>query len=252
MWREGASKRVLLLAREMGIRKGSKVLDFGSGIGGPGRDIQAVTNCELYGINLSFNQLQSSRNLSKAINPSNPLFEKVANADGQRLPFRANAFDFVYSINMFYHIPHPEEAIGEIARVLKTGGKFGLDDWFLTDTASQRTLSKLRHNWSSPQGFHRLSQTIERLRNHGFTIVKEIDFTEEAGMFLTQKRFGITFDTKVKPTLVDVFPKLYKYEGYQPEHAEMAANQLKEDILYMGRLYRNGQAVYKQIIAQKG
>lgn len=251
MWREGASKRVLNLVRNMKIKVGSRVLDFGSGIGGPGRDIQVATGCELYGINLSYNQIQSSRRLSRAINPANPLFENIINADGQQLPFRASVFDHVYSINTFYHIPNPEQAIDEIAYVLTHGGKFGLDDWFLTNVTSPETLEMLRHNWSSPQGFHCISNIREILETLGFTIIQEFDFTEEAANFLTENRFGLTFDNRVRQILIDVFPRLYKYEEYKPEHAEMAASQLKADIMYMGELYRDGQLVYKQLIAEK-
>ena len=251
MWREGASKRVLKLATLMGIGPGDKVLDFGSGIGGPGRDVQASTGCELYGINITYNQILSSLRLSRAFQPDNPLFTKQVNADGEDLPFRDNTFDDVYSINMFYHIPNSDQALTEIARVLRPGGTFGLDDWFLTDSTTPETARKLRFEWSSPEGFHNIENIKAFMDNHSLKLKEEVDFTKEAGDFLTEDRFGKTFDAHVQPVLIEAFPKIYQYPEYQPEHAQQAAQQLRSAILFMGDLYRNGQAVYKQLVAEK-
>ena len=40
----------------------------------------------------------------------------------QRLPFRDNSFDLIYSINAVEHFPDPEKAISEIIRVTRPGG----------------------------------------------------------------------------------------------------------------------------------
>jgi len=44
--------------------------------------------------------------------------------DGQRLPFRNNTFDLVFSEYVFEHLPDPKSALNEIDRVLKPGGSF--------------------------------------------------------------------------------------------------------------------------------
>lgn len=251
MWRVGTSQRCLRLVHEMAIAPGSLVLDFGSGIGGPGRDIQATTGARVVGINLSRRQLKTSLALSLLQQPDDPLFAELVNADGQSLPFRSQAFDHVYSINMFYHIPAPRQALSEIAGVLKPGGRFGLDDWFLTEHTADATRQQLRANWSSPHGFHELTDMRQWLEQHGLLIVKELDFTDEAGQFLSEERFGAVFDRQVRAGLIEVFPQLYQYAGYVPEHAALAAEQLRSDILYMGELYRSGEAVYTQLIAEK-
>lgn len=43
-------------------------------------------------------------------------------ADAQLLPFRDNWFDFCFSQNAFEHIPDPEKALREVARVTRPGG----------------------------------------------------------------------------------------------------------------------------------
>ncbi len=252
LWRLGASERCLNLFQAMGIRDNELVLDVGSGIGGPGRDLQAAFNSQIVGINLSLNQLISLRQLSRLANPDNPSYTSVINADVQALPLTPTSFDHAFSINVFYHIPNPDLAIAEISRVLKGDGRFGLDDWFLTDQASDRTIDTLRLKWStSPQGFHRFSQITNLMRQHGLRVTWTFDYTYEAAAFLTEERFGRVFDQQVRSRLIEVFPRLYQYPGYQPAHAVLAADQLREDILYMGEVYRNGQVVYRQLLVEK-
>jgi ubiquinone/menaquinone biosynthesis C-methylase UbiE len=46
----------------------------------------------------------------------------LAEADAEHLPFRDDAFHFVYSVGVLHHTPRIEQAIAEIHRVLRTGG----------------------------------------------------------------------------------------------------------------------------------
>jgi ubiquinone/menaquinone biosynthesis C-methylase UbiE len=45
-------------------------------------------------------------------------------ADVQELPFANESFDLVIANHMLYHLPDPDRALGEIARVLRSGGIF--------------------------------------------------------------------------------------------------------------------------------
>lgn len=172
--------------------------------------------------------------------------------DMQRIPFRDGSLDHVYSINAIYHVNEPASVIAESYRVLKPGGRLGVDDWFVTDQTTDEQHAKLRNNWStSADGFHNFNSFQQYVTDMGFRGLEVRDFTEEAGQFLTEDRFGTTYDSQVAPVLVEAFPQLYQYDGYEPEHAQMAVAQLRSDILYMGELYRGGNAVYRQIIAEK-
>lgn len=170
----------------------------------------------------------------------------------QQIPFQDESLDHVYSINAIYHVNDPASVIRESYRVLRSGGRFGVDDWFVTDRTTDGELSQLRYKWStSANGFHNFEQFKDYTDGVGFKIIGVWDFTEEAGAFLSEDRFGATYDSQVAPVLLNAFPKLYKYEGYEPSHAEDAVAQLRSDILYMGELYRGGSAVYRQIIVEK-
>jgi ubiquinone/menaquinone biosynthesis C-methylase UbiE len=47
----------------------------------------------------------------------------------ERLPFLDEAFDVVVSTSTFHYLRRPDEALHEIARVLKPGGKVVITDW---------------------------------------------------------------------------------------------------------------------------
>jgi SAM-dependent methyltransferase len=47
--------------------------------------------------------------------------EYISPASSERLPFKDNSFDFVYSIAAFEHIDKPSETVSEIRRVLING-----------------------------------------------------------------------------------------------------------------------------------
>jgi ubiquinone/menaquinone biosynthesis C-methylase UbiE len=48
--------------------------------------------------------------------------DAIVQADAHRIPFKANRFDRVICYAAFPHFTHPEIALKEMARVLKTGG----------------------------------------------------------------------------------------------------------------------------------
>ncbi len=53
----------------------------------------------------------------------NPLLDAGLSADIYALPFRDNAFDLVFSIYVLEHVERPSALAGEIARVLRPGGR---------------------------------------------------------------------------------------------------------------------------------
>ena len=69
-----------------------------------------ITESRLIGLDISFNLLRSS----KSVIP--------VQGDGEALPFKNRAFDFVLCAAALHHIPKLDRAIAEIARVIKPGG----------------------------------------------------------------------------------------------------------------------------------
>ncbi len=248
-WRQASSERVVSLARRMRMGAGHVALELGCGIGGPGRDINAATGAEIVGLSISASQLLNLVRISREIGSP---YTKVVEADMQNIPLPNDTFDHVYSINAIYHVDSPRAVINESHRVLKDDGCFGVDDWFVTKDVSNSELALLRNNWStSSKGFHDFDGFVDHTKTAGFAVEEIVDFTEEAGDFLSESRFGATYDAQIAPVLLDAFPKLYKYPEYKEAHRHLAVSQLRQNILYMGELYRGGSAVYRQVISTK-
>ncbi|RKZ27901.1 hypothetical protein DRQ26_02255 [bacterium] len=90
-----------------------KILDVGCG-SGLNLKFFSSKELELYGIDISFRALR----LSREVVPD----AAVTVADGQTLPFKDNAFDYITLLGVLEHFPEPREGLSEINRVLKKDG----------------------------------------------------------------------------------------------------------------------------------
>ncbi|KAG8811748.1 Delta(24)-sterol C-methyltransferase, partial [Serendipita sp. 399] len=120
------------LAAKMGLKPGMRVLDVGCGIGGPTREIARFADVKIVGLNN--NQFQVNRatkyaaqaGLSKQVTFVTGDFMKLSEQFGE------NSFDAVYAIEATVHAPSFEGVYGEIKKVLKPGGIFGVYEWVMT------------------------------------------------------------------------------------------------------------------------
>jgi 2-polyprenyl-3-methyl-5-hydroxy-6-metoxy-1,4-benzoquinol methylase/uncharacterized protein YbaR (Trm112 family) len=98
---------------------GAKVLDVGCGAG-RFAEIALDAGAELTAIDLSGAVEACKRNLGDSPHLN------VVQASIYDLPFRANSFDYVYSIGVIQHTPDPERSVREICKLVKPGGQIGL------------------------------------------------------------------------------------------------------------------------------
>lgn len=95
-------------------------------------------------------------------------------SDAQQLPFAPDSFDAVVATLVFCSIPKPRQALGEIARVLKPGGKFYNIDHV---RAGQPTIGVLQDAlapaWKAISGGCHLNRDTEAtLHAAGFTVLE--------------------------------------------------------------------------------
>jgi len=99
------------------IAPGSRVLDIGCGTGRLTIPLQQMTDAEVYGLDLSPEMLEQAMN------------KKGAEAihwilgDAQALPFSDKFFDCTFMCLVLHHIEDRAQAIKEMYRVLKPGGR---------------------------------------------------------------------------------------------------------------------------------
>jgi ubiquinone/menaquinone biosynthesis C-methylase UbiE len=105
--------RYLLEIRKY-LGKSGSVLDVGCGTG---LLLSKLAAKRRIGVDLSSGLLKQLRN------KGGDRGLELVQADAESLPFRADSFDTVYSVNLLEHVPHPERVVSEGVRVLKRGGK---------------------------------------------------------------------------------------------------------------------------------
>lgn len=110
-----------------------RVLDVGCGVGGPAREIARFSGANIVGINNNAyqvdraNKYTSKTELAGQVEFVKGDFMKLAETFGE------NSFDAVYAIEATVHAPSFEGIYGEIQKVLKPGGVFGVYEWCMTD-----------------------------------------------------------------------------------------------------------------------
>lgn len=114
------------LAMQMGLDHEMKVLDVGCGVGGPARFLAAQYGCHVTGIDLTEEFCAVARDLSERVRLAD--YVTFRQGDALDLPFEDAAFDAVWTQHVQMNIADKARFYGELARVLKPGGRLGFYD----------------------------------------------------------------------------------------------------------------------------
>ena len=114
------------LAGALGLAPGMRVLDVGSGIGGPSRYVAATYDCQVVGIDLTEEYCRVAALLAERVG----LGDRVEYHPGNALamPFADAAFAVAYTQHVAMNIEDKPRLYREVWRVLEPGGRFGIYD----------------------------------------------------------------------------------------------------------------------------
>jgi ubiquinone/menaquinone biosynthesis C-methylase UbiE len=116
------------LASRAKLVPGSRVLDVGCGLGGSVRYLATEHNCQATGIDLTAEYIEIATALAERVGLSDVVEFRQASA--LALPFDAGSFDVVWTEHAQMNISDKPGFYGEIARVLKLGGRLVFHDIF--------------------------------------------------------------------------------------------------------------------------
>jgi demethylmenaquinone methyltransferase/2-methoxy-6-polyprenyl-1,4-benzoquinol methylase len=109
----------ILALQKISLKKGSKILDMGCGLGETTKMLSAFfPETDLTGLDQD-EALIEEANDTKGKPGSNM---KFVTGDALDLPFEDNHFDFVFARYLIHHIPDSYAALKEMKRVCKAGG----------------------------------------------------------------------------------------------------------------------------------
>lgn len=121
----GGRESTRALARLAGLRPGMRVLDVGSGVGGPARTLAAEFGVRVLGLDLTREFCRAAALLTRLTG----LTDRVSfqQGDALALPYGDERFDVVWSQNTIMNIPDKARLFRGVHRVLTPGGAFALE-----------------------------------------------------------------------------------------------------------------------------
>ena len=165
------------LAGLANLKPGMRVLDLGSGIGGPARVLAAEFGCVVAGIDLVAEYCRVAEMITRRAGLSHQV--SFQQGDMTALPYDEGIFDAVFTLHTMMNIADKETLADNILRVLKPGGCFALYEvcqgtlsspYFPVPWAGGPKLSFLLR----PEALH------DKLVAHGFQSLFWRDGTEDA------------------------------------------------------------------------
>lgn len=109
------------------IEADALVLDLCAGLAGPARYLAATRGVRVVAVELNEGRARGAGELTRLTGLGSRV--AVVCGDVQRLPLRSHLFDAAVSQEAFLHVPDKRALAGEIARVLKPGGRLAFTDW---------------------------------------------------------------------------------------------------------------------------
>lgn len=166
-----ASRRTVekMAASFEGLGPDSRVLDMGSGYGGSARYLANAHGCRVVALNLSEVENERARELNREAG----LDELIEVVDGsfEAVPFGDDHFDVAWSQDAILHSGERETVLGEVARVLKPGGRFTFTDPMQSDDCPdevlQSILDRIHLDSLGSPGFYRRAAGEAGLRDAG-------------------------------------------------------------------------------------
>lgn len=160
---------------QAGITEGSRVLDIGSGLGGPARYLADRTGCHVTAVELQADLNALAGHLTKRCG----LADKIdhVQADVLTHELQTGQYDAVVSWLCFYHIPDHGTLLDQVFKALKPGGRLYVEDLFRLGEFDERETVHLTQMLFGQYVPYRETY-IADLDTAGFT---QIDFDDRTG-----------------------------------------------------------------------
>ena len=169
------------LAHMMNLRDDMKVLDVGCGVGGPAREISKFSGANVTGLNNNDYQIERATRYAVREGLAHKL--NFVKGDFMQMSFPANTFDAVYAIEATVHAPSLEGVYGQIFRVLKPGGVFGVYEWLMTENYDNSNTAHREIRLGIEQGdgisnMVKISEALAAMKAVGFELELHEDLAE--------------------------------------------------------------------------
>jgi sarcosine/dimethylglycine N-methyltransferase len=115
----GGADAVNLILPALGLRPRMTVLDVGSGLGGPARQVARATGCAVVGVDTSASYVDTAEALTRAAG----LSSQVSYVRGQVTEVEREGFDAAYTVHVQMNVADKRAFFGAIAGRLRPGAR---------------------------------------------------------------------------------------------------------------------------------
>ena len=169
------------LALKMNLQENQQVLDVGSGVGGPAREMIKFAGVNVMGLNNNDYQIERSLRYAQKQGLADKF--SATKGDFMQMSFPENSFDAVYAIEATVHAPRLQGVYEQIFRVLKPGGTFGVYEWLMTDNYNNDNPQHRSCRLGIEQGdgisnMVTISEGLAAFKAAGFELVHNEDLAE--------------------------------------------------------------------------
>lgn len=118
---------VLEIARMADLQRGMRVLDIGSGLGGPARTLATDIGCQVIGLELTDEFYRAAVMLTELTRLSDQV--QFVHGNALEMPFPDEHFDAVVMTLVGMHVKDKPRLFRQVYRVLRPGGRFAFQDF---------------------------------------------------------------------------------------------------------------------------
>lgn len=163
-----------IVADDLQLQPGQKVLDLGCGCGAIAEHIAELTGATPYGINLDKSQIDKAHR-----NPNLRVANFSVGDFNKPLEFADASLDAVYAVQPMTYVSDHAFTFAEVARVLKPGGRFVINDVAALDTYDRdnerhRTLIQHTRELTVFGGFWYYKYWEDDYRDAGFELISSV------------------------------------------------------------------------------
>jgi len=163
-----------IVAKDLQLSRGDKVLDLGCGCGAIAEHIAELTGATPYGVNLDRSQIEKAWR-----NPNLPAANFAVGDFNKALEFDDASFDAVYAIQPMTYVSDHAYTFSEVMRILKPGGRFVINDVaaldaYDRDNEHQKTLIQHTRELTVFGGFWYYQYWEDVYRDAGFELVSSV------------------------------------------------------------------------------
>jgi SAM-dependent methyltransferase len=165
------------LARLLAPKPGDRLLDIGSGLGGPARYLAKMCGCRVTGVDLTQEFVATAAELTRRAELSAEVEFRQGSA--LELPLAEASFDLAWSQNVAMNIADRPRYYGEVRRILKSGGRFAIQD-VTRGPAGEPHYPVMWADTPTTSFLYSPEATRGMLERAGFTVIVWQDNTEAA------------------------------------------------------------------------